>query len=486
MNSFSAVSSDIDPVSIGGYNQQNRKGPKMQEERIHKPEHIPTSYTKNECNLNSLNHLGLVHNDHLQPLEGICLSNRTKTHSEQRQSYMLKGQEGFMREEPLGKQKDAPQMRHDEQSPNISNMLIPKQVKLKDIEDLMGNEDDIGKEQISGSRQESARSFLQSFSQNCEPFHQNEGISNENPKRTNTIIEGPQESVFGFSLDEYEIERLAKGGQGLVFRLRDKKHKHNKVLKIYHKTREEEFYNEADYYLLRIDSYKSCKFLKTKEEFGIIIEAGVGDLSNFKEFLLKDNVRLNEEELMWLAGWLTNSLSELHESGCCHRDIKPHNIIITDRLVPQLIDFGLATQIRPVNKSLTVAGTPGYIDPVILQKRGGFTEDELIKADFYSLGIVLMEIASPDVCLSKKDIGSTIEENLSLCLQKYPEFGCLFQKFVNRTYNKFQPYKRMGLWENLISLTLLFTKFKDHLMKGQENIEVYDEEKTSHINYIRL
>ena len=101
--------------------------------------------------------------------------------------------------------------------------------------------------------------------------------------------------------------------------------------------------------------------------------------------------------LEW-AEQLAAVLSAAHARGIIHRDIKPHNIMVTPEAQLKVLDFGLAKFIRQVKDDETkaigpntqagvIAGTEAYMSPE--QKRG----DELDgRTDIFSFGIVLCEM----------------------------------------------------------------------------------------------
>ena len=75
-----------------------------------------------------------------------------------------------------------------------------------------------------------------------------------------------------------------------------------------------------------------------------------------------------------------------------HFDIKPHNILLDEKFIPKLLDFGLE-KLHPTDNSivpLTAArGTIGYMAPELFYKNiGGVSH----KSDVYSFGMLLMEM----------------------------------------------------------------------------------------------
>lgn len=93
---------------------------------------------------------------------------------------------------------------------------------------------------------------------------------------------------------------------------------------------------------------------------------------------------------------IASALETAHRNNIIHRDIKPHNIIITEDGVAKVTDFGIAKAVS--NSTITAFGTTigsvHYFSPE--HARGGFTD---ARSDLYSLGVVMYEMVTGRVPL---------------------------------------------------------------------------------------
>lgn len=87
---------------------------------------------------------------------------------------------------------------------------------------------------------------------------------------------------------------------------------------------------------------------------------------------------------------LAEGLAGVHAHGVTHRDVKPHNVILSPQ-GPQLIDFGIARGLEQtiLTRDGMVSGTPGYTAPeVLLRNEVGPA------ADVFALGATLAYAAT--------------------------------------------------------------------------------------------
>lgn len=128
-----------------------------------------------------------------------------------------------------------------------------------------------------------------------------------------------------------------------------------------------------------------------------------------KRRLIKKGITLDEIKTMMTL--LADALTYAHEKDVLHRDIKPSNILIDERDMPYITDFGLA-RIAQVGESTIshdmMLGTPFYISPE--QAKGDRNLGPT--TDIYSFGIILYELLVGTVPFSADTPYAIVHEHI--------------------------------------------------------------------------
>jgi serine/threonine-protein kinase len=110
-------------------------------------------------------------------------------------------------------------------------------------------------------------------------------------------------------------------------------------------------------------------------------------------------------------------VAAIHKADAVHRDIKPGNIMLeadTSRAI--LMDFGLVRDIKVEDDMRTLAGTPAYIAPELVEGRDGASRSQL--ADIYSIGATFYELITGSIPFN----GNNWVEILQKHMAEIPEF----------------------------------------------------------------
>ena len=101
--------------------------------------------------------------------------------------------------------------------------------------------------------------------------------------------------------------------------------------------------------------------------------------------------RLSDMDTIHITKQIASALSCAHKNNIIHRDVKPHNIIVTDEGVAKITDFGIARAVTNTTlvASDSILGSVHYFSPE--QARGGYVDG---KSDLYSLGIMMYEMVT--------------------------------------------------------------------------------------------
>lgn len=198
--------------------------------------------------------------------------------------------------------------------------------------------------------------------------------------------------------NRYEIiEKVGNGGMATVYKAIDKVLKRNVAVKILR----DEFTTDEEF-IKRFETEAQSAARLTHPNIVSIYDVGVdGNLyyivmeliqgKTLKEIIVEERGPLPWKWSVNVAIQIASALETAHRNNIIHRDIKPHNIIITEDGIAKVTDFGIAKAVS--NSTITAFGTTigsvHYFSPE--HARGGYTD---AKSDLYSLGVVMYEMVT--------------------------------------------------------------------------------------------
>ena len=187
---------------------------------------------------------------------------------------------------------------------------------------------------------------------------------------------------------------------------------------------------------------------------------------------IKRKDKLNEQEAVRISRQVAEALKHAHINNIVHRDIKPHNILITEDGTAKVTDFGIAraSTSSTINNTSNVIGSVHYFSPE--QARGGYVDD---KSDIYSLGVVMYEMitgvlpfdADNHISVAMKQI----QEKPVLPSKKVKNINIskAFEDIIMKCLEKHQSFRFQNIDELLKKLTFLNGSM-EQLEKTEEEI----------------
>jgi len=195
--------------------------------------------------------------------------------------------------------------------------------------------------------------------------------------------------------DRYELlDKIGEGGMSIVYKARCRILDRIVAVKIL----KDEYSNNGSF----VEKFKTEALAAAQLSHPNIVNIfDVGDQDNIYFIVMEyvegrtlkeiicEKAPLSVEEAMDITIMICDGIHHAHEKGIIHRDIKPHNILITDSGIVKVADFGIAQAIN--QKTITyggnIVGSVYYISPE--QAKG---EPVSRASDIYSLGCVLYEM----------------------------------------------------------------------------------------------
>lgn len=197
--------------------------------------------------------------------------------------------------------------------------------------------------------------------------------------------------------NRYELlEKIGEGGMAVVYKAKDNLLNRNVAVKIL----KEQFSSDREF----VEKFKrEATAAASLSDNNIVNIYDVGSQENVNYIvmecvtgktlkqIIKEERRIFPDRAVEIAIQITKALKCAHKNNIIHRDIKPHNILVTEDGIVKVTDFGIAkaSDSVTITNSNKIMGSAHYFSPE--QAKGSFLD---FRTDIYSLGIVMYEMVT--------------------------------------------------------------------------------------------
>jgi TolB-like protein/tRNA A-37 threonylcarbamoyl transferase component Bud32/Tfp pilus assembly protein PilF len=234
-------------------------------------------------------------------------------------------------------------------------------------------------------------------------------------------------------LGDYELlEEIGRGGQGVVFRARQKSLNRTVALKVISLG---QWASKAHLKRFRREAEAAASL--DHPSIVPIYEVGERDGSCYFSMKFVEGGQLDEvarrepmpiRRAVELIAKVARTVHYAHEHGILHRDIKPGNILLDQKGEPHLTDFGLARLVETestMTRTLDVLGTPSYMAP---EQAMGNNSAVSSVTDVYGIGAVFYQLLTGQPPFA----GGATYETIKLLLDTEPKQPRLLNPKIDR------------------------------------------------------
>lgn len=215
-------------------------------------------------------------------------------------------------------------------------------------------------------------------------------------------------------IGRYEVESLlGEGAMGSVFKARDPIIKRTVAIKTI-KMQHFELESEKELFLRRFANEAQVCGKLNHPNIVMLFDLGTDGDEPFiaMEYLegqtldrvIRKRTHTDFAEVLAILEQVAQALDYAHEHGIVHRDIKPHNILITTTGVAKMMDFGIAKGgDAKMTRTGFFVGTPSYSSP---EQISGESVD--YRSDLFSFGVLAHELITGHIPFSGQNINSIL------------------------------------------------------------------------------
>ncbi|XP_076174415.1 myosin-IIIb isoform X2 [Ptiloglossa arizonensis] len=148
---------------------------------------------------------------------------------------------------------------------------------------------------------------------------------------------------------------------------------------------------------------KRAKPAQEEDQLWFVMELCTGgSVTDLVQGLKRKGKRLTDDQIAYILKETVEALIYLHSNHCMHRDVKGHNILLTEEAHVKLIDFGVSSHLAAtLARKNTSVGTPYWMAPEVIACEQQLDSSYDSRCDVWSVGITAIELAEGDPPLSE-------------------------------------------------------------------------------------